>query len=147
MGIWEKLFSPKKPELTPKQEREKRRVAIVREILTIEKRIEEVRKNVRMFGHAPADTTLLNNLQERIDKLNEKLVALGGKPVVRGESTQKQPPVVTQGPGKPIGRKAAESLIKETTDALAERLPPQPTKKDFGVIQGGKKGRLEEMER
>lgn len=87
MRIWKKMgLGRKELKPTPEQELENQRVAIVREILMLGKRTEEVEGNVKMFGSAPADNNLLSNLQEKIDKLNERLVALGGKSITREET-------------------------------------------------------------
>jgi len=148
MSIWEKMGFKKGPKLTPEQEQENQRVAIVRKILTLDAIIKEVEKNVRIFGSVPADNTLLNNLQESIDELNEKLVALGGKPIKREETDRGPAPAVEQKRGeRPIGREAAERIVEETAEALAEKIPREgrrPTKRDFGVIQGGKRSSAEE---
>jgi len=148
MSIWEKMgFSKKGPKLTPEQEQENQRVAIVRELLMLEKRIKEVEKNME-FEPVHADVDLLNNLQEKIDELNEKLVALGGKPIKREETDRGPAPAVEQKRGeRPIGREAAERIVEETAEALAEKIPREgrrPTKRDFGVIQGGKRSSAEE---
>lgn len=104
MSIWEKWGFKKGPKLTPEQEQENQRVATAREILMLEKRMEEVEENVRMFGSAPADNTLLSNLQERIDKLNKKLVALGGKPIKREGGDRGPVPTARQKRGSKANR-------------------------------------------
>ena len=110
----------------------------------LEKRMEEVEENVRMFGSAPADNTLLSNLQERIDKLNKKLVALGGKPIKREGGDRGPVPTARQkGEVRPIGREAAKRIVEETAGQLAERMAGRehesPAREKFGVVQGGRK--------
>jgi hypothetical protein len=148
MSIWEKIGFKKGPKPTPEQERENQRVEIVRKILMLDARIKEVEKNVRMFGSAPADNALLSNLQKSIDELNERLVALGGKPIKREETDREPAAIVEQKGGeRPIGREAAERIVEETAEVLAEKISQEghrPTKRDFNVIRGGKKSSAEE---
>jgi flagellar biosynthesis chaperone FliJ len=84
MNFWEKLGYKKKEtrkQETPEQITEKEITEKIRQVLALERRIKEVKENVEAFGSAPADATLLHNLQEQIDTLNQEIKALGGQPV------------------------------------------------------------------
>lgn len=93
-GLKSKEQKAQEAQKKAQQERESQTIAKKREILALETRIREVKRNVEIFGWAPADTTLINNLEERMKTLNREIKALGGSPVrppIEESFTRKQP--------------------------------------------------------
>jgi len=82
MSFWETMgFKSKERKAREAQEAAEQRLrnqveAKRRQIAMLEGRIKEVQENVRMFGSAPADHSLLLNLEEQIAKLREEIAEL-----------------------------------------------------------------------
>jgi hypothetical protein len=151
MSIWEKL-GLKSAGQKKEEERERQITEKIKQILKIEEGIEELEENLRRGGDFPITRTVIEGQQKRIDDLNQEIVALGGKPV--GSRKKETPPVpIETRPrpsfGRPLGPEGAKRVVEEAAEALAEKLSQEeqeerkPTKRDFGVIQGGKRNPAE----
>lgn len=78
MSVWEKLGFKKKE--TPEQTRKKQIQEKIKEIMLLEKRLENFRRNVE-GSSVPGDTTRISIMEEQLIDLNKELEKLGGKPL------------------------------------------------------------------
>jgi len=82
MSIWENLGFKSKEQKEQEEEEAARRElenqieAKKRQISMLEGRIKEVQENVRIFGSAPADNSLLSDLQEQIVNLEREIAEM-----------------------------------------------------------------------
>lgn len=118
----------------------------IKQILKIEEGIEELEENLRRGGDFPITRTVIEGQQKRIDKLNQEIAALGGKPV--GPRKKETPPVPIETRPRPsfgrsLGPEGAKRVVEEATEALAEKLSQErsgpPAREEFGVVKGGRR--------
>lgn len=98
MSIWETMgFKSKEKKAQEAEEAKEQELgnqteAKKRQITMLEGRIKEVQENVRMFGSAPADHSLIRGLEEQIATLRKEVAELE-KPkleiVARGPASSK----------------------------------------------------------